>query len=312
MLKITKDQLAAEAKMQGNKPAMLVNEIVDVYLRKNFENLKEYFQTQNQLLDFNFFEVTIDEASNNKKIRHNLKFAPTDVILTGAYGSSGSINVGLFDEVNMDISSDGPVRLRFFAGKYWNSKKVEIKKEDTLPFGSINSSTGEDNENNAGIVVAWPGEVLKKNSLWCDGVEYDAKKYPDTAKALWSPTKNAYIYGGSGSYPGGSFKTPDVRGYFIRGLDRGRGVDIGRILGTLQADAMQNMTGFFDMFPNTGIGQANGTGVFQNGVSAAPGIAGVAAGGTKIGVRFDASLQVRTSAETRPINMAMNYIILTK
>mgnify|MGYP006921298388 CR=1 FL=1 len=300
--------------MQGNKPSILVNEITDVYVRENFKNLKEYFQGQNQLLDFSFFEVTFDKAETNKKVRHNLKFAPTDVFLTGAYGASGSINVGLFDQTNMDISSDGPVRLRFFAGKYWNSTKVEIKKDDKIDFGSISSVSSEaDEDSNAGIVVAWPGEVLKKNSLWCDGAEYDAKKYLATAKALWSPTKGMYIYGGSGVYPNGTFKTPDIRGYFIRGLDGGRGVDIGRILGSLQADALQ---GHIHQVVSSAGGNINRPeGGTVGGVSATPPAAPI---GTATPTYASTMLNngvdgvPRTASETRPMNIALNYIILTK
>lgn len=39
-----------------------------------------------------------------------------------------------------------------------------------------------------------------------------------------------------GSLSGSTFNLPDLRGYFIRGLDLGRGVDPGRTLGSNQAD----------------------------------------------------------------------------
>ena len=35
---------------------------------------------------------------------------------------------------------------------------------------------------------------------------------------------------------------PDLRGEFVRGLDRGRGVDVGRTLATAQADIFKSHT----------------------------------------------------------------------
>ena len=45
-----------------------------------------------------------------------------------------------------------------------------------------------------------------------------------------------YTYGGSG----GSFKLPDLRGYFVRGLDNSRGIDPSRALGSDQADEFKS------------------------------------------------------------------------
>ena len=39
-----------------------------------------------------------------------------------------------------------------------------------------------------------------------------------------------------------TFKLPDLRGEFIRGLDQGRGVDTGRALGSAQADELKSHT----------------------------------------------------------------------
>jgi microcystin-dependent protein len=49
------------------------------------------------------------------------------------------------------------------------------------------------------------------------------------------------LYGaGDGST---TFLLPDCRGYFPRSWDDGRGVDSGRAIGSLQSDAMRNLTG---------------------------------------------------------------------
>ena len=58
---------------------------------------------------------------------------------------------------------------------------------------------------------------------------------------------------GKFSYGDGStnFRIPDYRGVFIRGLDSGRGLDNGRVLGSYQMDADQRITGTFST-PNSG------------------------------------------------------------
>lgn len=62
--------------------------------------------------------------------------------------------------------------------------------------------------------------------LFCNGASFYAHIYD----ALFSVI--GYTYGGSG----GVFQVPDLRGKFIRGLDSGRGLDPGRVLGSSQEE----------------------------------------------------------------------------
>jgi hypothetical protein len=55
-------------------------------------------------------------------------------------------------------------------------------------------------------------------------------------------TTLGYTYGGSG----GSFNVPDLRGQFVRGDDRGRGLDSGRAHGSTQADSFRSHGHLFD------------------------------------------------------------------
>jgi hypothetical protein len=95
---------------------------------------------------------------------------------------------------------------------------------------------------------------------------------------------------------------PDLRGEFLRGLDNGRGVDAGRVLGSAQGDAIRNITG------QIGTIGANGaiTGAFRN-----IGAAGVLSnsGGADFQADFDASRVVPTAHENRPRNVAALYCI---
>lgn len=98
----------------------------------------------------------------------------------------------------------------------------------------------------------------------------------------------------------------DFRGEFRRTADQGRGVDAGRVPGTAQLDAMQNLTGSLTSgggrggFANTG-----NTGVFGGQGTTA---AGHSDGTNLTGYRdiaFDASLVARTATENRSRNIAV-------
>ena len=119
----------------------------------------------------------------------------------------------------------------------------------------------------------------------------------------------------------GTGGTPDLRGEFIRGLDAGRGVDVGRTLNSSQLDALQNITGSFgNVLYQTGLSSYNNTnsncnGAFQTGSSSygvyqgASGGAATVHAGPGEGFDFDASNVARTSTETRPRNVAFLYCV---
>lgn len=108
-----------------------------------------------------------------------------------------------------------------------------------------------------------------------------------------------------------TFNLPDLRGEFIRGLDDGRNIDIGRRLGTAQGDAIRNITGKLD-------GSAMGSG---NQVLEGKMIASGAIGTTyqqrqwsgdqggwgeqSVSFDFDASRVVPIANENRPRNVAL-------
>lgn len=101
----------------------------------------------------------------------------------------------------------------------------------------------------------------------------------------------------------GTSSTPDLRGEFIRGLDSGRGVDIGRLLGTVQADGTRNHTHGFTALQdlNGGDGEYD-----HNGVSNVVGAHDQHPVGRTTGV-IDAG--GNGGSETRPRNVALLYCI---
>lgn len=96
---------------------------------------------------------------------------------------------------------------------------------------------------------------------------------------------------------------PDMRGVFIRGWDNGRGLDSGRALLSYQLDALQNITGSLG-----GIRAGTLRGAFFLDSLESQSITGAAGTGFP-SVGFDASKVARTSIETRPKNVAFNYIV---
>lgn len=71
--------------------------------------------------------------------------------------------------------------------------------------------------------------------LFVDGREHQRSQYQRFIQAC-----PQFIMNGSTAE---TFKLIDLRGYFIRTLDSGKGVDTGRAFGSLQGDAMRRITG---------------------------------------------------------------------
>ncbi|HDT3150593.1 TPA: phage tail protein [Morganella morganii subsp. morganii] len=138
-----------------------------------------------------------------------------------------------------------------------------------------------------GATIEWQSTAsIPENFLANDGRSFSASVHPELAKV----------------FPG--LKLPDDRGLFKRALDSGKGYDSGRTLGSVQGDAMRNLTG---RFGNPTIeGGDFSEGVFRHSVTQGGRAAG--ANGNSIAYSFDASRQVSTANEFRPVNKAVIYI----
>jgi phage-related tail fiber protein len=126
-----------------------------------------------------------------------------------------------------------------------------------------------------------------------DGSVQSIAAYPDLAAHLGG----AFNRGDEGA---GNFRLPELRGEFERGWDHGRGVDVGRAIGSAQLDAMQNIVGSV----STDGGNGNPTGPFAS-EAGFPAAAAATAPSTTSKLTFDASRTVRTSTETRGRNVAV-------
>ena len=106
---------------------------------------------------------------------------------------------------------------------------------DLMPIGSV-------------LAFAYHQEEFSLPLGWlaCNGDYVPIDEYPKLGNLLQDTYGTEY----------GTFKLPDLRGQFIRGWSAGsKEVDVGRVFGSLQEDAIQNMSGevsFGDNVNNTG------------------------------------------------------------
>jgi len=144
-----------------------------------------------------------------------------------------------------------------------------------------------------GVPLPWPTETAPTGWFICNGEPFDKKKYPLLALA----------------YPSG--KLPDLRGEFIRGWDAGRKVDNGRKILSAQSDAMQKIWAEWTMDDQAVSSNFPPKGAFycdnKDSVNYDAGSRNDWWRGYQ--GHFDSSRVTRTAEETRPRNVAFNYIV---
>lgn len=147
-----------------------------------------------------------------------------------------------------------------------------------------------------GGIMPWPGGSAPSGWLECNGQVFNTSTNPKLFAVMGRNT------------------VPDYRGLFLRGWAHGSGAydpDSGRALGSIQGDAMRNITGYFpaDIGQSSWIGRYVG-GVFRDDGPLTSGDEG-SRGGEVRKYSLDASRQVPVAAENRPKNIAVMYIIKT-
>lgn len=104
-------------------------------------------------------------------------------------------------------------------------------------------------------------------------------------------------------------RLPDMRAQSIKGLDGGRGIDVGRVILSEQGDAIRNITGKIGNFRAEAPQYTVDEGVFsRNAAVSGAGYQGTNAT-TGLSMSFDASNVVPTASENRVKNIAFNYIV---
>jgi len=88
----------------------------------------------------------------------------------------------------------------------------------------------------SGSVFAWPSSDVPDGYLECDGSAISRMAYADLYGVIGTTFGE-----GDGSV---TFNIPDLRGEFVRGWDHGRGIDVGRALGSHQDDQSNRVDSF--------------------------------------------------------------------
>ncbi|EEU9161466.1 TPA: integrase [Escherichia coli] len=172
----------------------------------------------------------------------------------------------------------------------------DIKSDGTVPTALENLGLGE-GAPAIGVPFFWPSAVMPNTVIdsWSsmvflkfNGAKFSATDYPVLAKV----------------FP--SLVLPEARGDFIRIWDDGRGVDGGRTLLSAQDFAQQRITGNF-MGGAMGSSGSIKAGALVNSYTNY--------GATSQDLQhfsIDSAIETKTASETRPRNIAFNFLVRAK
>jgi len=141
--------------------------------------------------------------------------------------------------------------------------------------------------NPTGAVISFAGGTAPEGYLMCDGSPVARSLYPDLFDVIGCD------FGDGNGYS--TFNLPDLRGEFIRGLDQGRGIDENRCLGSSQEQSIQSHSHPIDSGPASSVSNRPGGGNRANNSD----------------VSQTRSFPADPKSETRPRNVALNFIIKT-
>lgn len=166
----------------------------------------------------------------------------------------------------------------------------DIKSDGTVQTALENLGLGEGSALPVGVPVPWPSATPPTGWIKCNGAPFSAEEYPELAKV----------------YP--ALKLPDLRGEFIRGWDDGRGVDSGRVVLTGQSQSVQQHTHDLAMAYSSET-------AYRDRLGDTPDSDMIPIKYMINATTFNGSGWVyvkangSTGAETRPRNLAFNYIV---
>ncbi|MDE1190152.1 MAG: phage tail protein [Pantoea sp.] len=220
-----------------------------------------------------------------------LKIDPSVVLATRQYVDNAVIEVKAYadDLLAKHVAAANPHAQYLQTANAMKEIKEAGKTADALSNLGL-SLLGDGSAMPVGVPLPWPTATAPSGWIKCNGASFSAATYPELAKA----------------YP--ALKLPDLRGEFLRGWDDGRGVDSGRALLSLQDHAMQQHTHYmytqgalagsvWAPLDNVNNSQTNGDSAVSNGT---------------IGGQWTSQSNGPVgnyAAETRPRNVAFNYIV---
>lgn len=102
------------------RPRFFLSEIEDEYIRENFKTIQEVLSRATLLKgEFKHFDLSLKNAVTNFRFPHSLGYMPKDLIMTFRRGS-GDItwHYDRFNGQFIELTTTGPVEVRFFLGRY--------------------------------------------------------------------------------------------------------------------------------------------------------------------------------------------------
>ena len=243
---------------------------------------------------FRFIEILNTSAATRELILPNvqklykIKFVKSGTGSLVIRNSTDATGVTLSDSSEVEIRCDGSVTSLFSGGglKSVNNLSDVASKSASRTNLEVYSKTevdvAVDSAKLIGEIKIWPLATAPSKYVVCGGQELNRVTYASLFAIL------GVTYGaGNGST---TFNVPDLRGVFVRGWDNTRGLDPSRVFGSYQADELKAHT---HRIGSASLIAASGTAFPYQG--SGTGMETTSTGGT----------------ETRPKNVAMNYIMYT-
>jgi len=273
----------------GNVKLLSGGNINDVYIPENSNTLSLSAPNALTIGKINLIETASDYEINfgaNKLFSiYVKKSSPNNLYIK----SSGITN-----------ENDSPLWINTQTNEV-NIANLRLSSIATNP--TIKTPNGTDTYRNVmpvGSILMFPGPLVKLPHGWfeCNGYEYDIADYGDLFDII------GYTYGTPSVLS--KFKLPDLRGYFVRGLQtstNSSSLDYGRSLGNIQEDLIK--THQHASTGNKSLVETGGTTLSQWQNTGTP----AAWAGT---VNSDNLLQgnnIGGGIETRPKNIALIYCI---
>ncbi len=313
------------------KPNLTPERVKDVDVRSNLDELRKYFDEENQLLGFKFVGFSTKGAVTNLKIAHGLGAMPRDLLRLQVIGDGEvTFNRARFTSDYLDISTTDAVRVRLLVGAYhrdleaYNYDSADTETWASEQAGTAAAASGSDGSDGAdgadgtttppGVIEMYGGPTAPDGYLMCDGSSISRSDYP----ALFAAIGTVY-----GAADASHFNVPNMQGV----VPRGTGFQVintrtktGPSLGELQEDQFQ---GHYQRIQTNDSGYNSGTDkveiVTDNTGGSATGIArnsdGTATAVNPMGVYDPITDGVngdpRTGEETRVSALGLNFIIKT-
>jgi len=299
--------------------------------------LKTFSQSDVAKLGFNYSALVRDTAgrvqpSKPVDLRFTLLLGQNGTVANAPWIETQSTSTDAFGFVNVSIGtgtkSGGTAPafsdVDFTVGEFWMLIEVKLQGASAfeplakqalqaVPYAKVAGSVLGTSSIPAGTIMAFAGDTtaIPRGWLLCDGRELDNNdpRYTqlfNVIKYNWGTSNNA-----------GKFNIPDTRGYFLRGVSYGSGVDPDALLragynGSNGGDNVGSRQA--DIFKSHNHGGGNHSHIWTQSVTIDSWGGNVVLGGNGTSVNKGTPpsgiiIATEGGSETRPVNVYVNYII---